>query len=279
MSGLACVQHIKRLRGGSQSQLFRASDGGYYVVKFSNNPQHPRVLANEYLALRLARLVGLPVPDVAPIALGDWLIANTPDLLMQIGGERYAPPAGLHLAVKWTPDAFDYLPEQHMDRLRACDRRAFAGVLAFDKWTCQTDGRQAVFTRRRARYAVSFIDFGYAFNCGEWSFPDSPLRGVYAWNAVYSTVRDWSDFEPWLPAIEALSMGDVRGAAFGLPPEWCAGDLAALEPLLVELHQRRGRVRSLISQFASSTRRPFPEWRTSSPAIPTAASVAAEMRA
>ena len=40
----------------------RADDGHFYVVKFQNNPQHLRVLANELLATRLAESVGLPVP-------------------------------------------------------------------------------------------------------------------------------------------------------------------------------------------------------------------------
>jgi hypothetical protein len=59
---ISAVQHVRRLRGGSQSQLLRASDGLYYVTKFQNNPQHVRVLANEMLATRLGALLGLPVP-------------------------------------------------------------------------------------------------------------------------------------------------------------------------------------------------------------------------
>ena len=56
------VQQIRRMRGGAQSHLMLASDSNLYVVKFRNNPQHVRVLANELLASRLAIEVGLPVP-------------------------------------------------------------------------------------------------------------------------------------------------------------------------------------------------------------------------
>ncbi len=35
-SGIAAIQHVRCLRGGSQSQLLRASDGLYYVTKFQN---------------------------------------------------------------------------------------------------------------------------------------------------------------------------------------------------------------------------------------------------
>jgi hypothetical protein len=33
---ITAVQQIRRMRGGSQSQLMRASDGAYYIVKFQN---------------------------------------------------------------------------------------------------------------------------------------------------------------------------------------------------------------------------------------------------
>ena len=41
---------------------------------------------------------------------------------------------------------------------------------------------------RERKFTVSFIDQGYCFNAGEWTFPDSPLRGVYARNDVYREV-------------------------------------------------------------------------------------------
>src|SRR5208282_4905759 len=66
-----------------------------------------------------------------------------------------------------------------LDRVR--NLGTFAGILALDKWTCNADGRQAAFWRklREKKYSASFIDQGYCFNAGEWTFPDFPLRGVY----------------------------------------------------------------------------------------------------
>jgi hypothetical protein len=58
---ISAVEHVRKLRGGSQSQLLRASDGAYYVCKLTNNPQHVRVLANEMLATRLGHLLGLSI--------------------------------------------------------------------------------------------------------------------------------------------------------------------------------------------------------------------------
>jgi hypothetical protein len=59
---IAAVQHIRRMRGGAQGQLMRCSDDHSYVVKFRNNPQHHRILANELLATRLAEEAGYQFP-------------------------------------------------------------------------------------------------------------------------------------------------------------------------------------------------------------------------
>jgi hypothetical protein len=74
------VQAIRRMRGGAQSQLMLGADGKLWVVKFQNNPQHVRVLANELIATRLASLAGLAVPSSDVIEVTGWLIDNTPDM-------------------------------------------------------------------------------------------------------------------------------------------------------------------------------------------------------
>jgi hypothetical protein len=53
------------MRGGAQSHLMRCSDEHYYVVKFQNNSQHPRILVNEMLGTRLAERMGLPTTPTA----------------------------------------------------------------------------------------------------------------------------------------------------------------------------------------------------------------------
>ena len=93
------------------------------------------------------------------------------------------------------------------------------------------NGRQAVFERRprQRRYRATFIDQGFCFNAGEWTFPDSPLRGVYARNRVYLGVTGWQSFEPWLSRIEEMPPEKVWRIAELVPPEWYAGDAPALE--------------------------------------------------
>lgn len=87
------TQAIRRMRGGAQSHLMLASDGHPYVVKFQNNPQHIRVLANELLATRLADAIGLSVPACEVVEVTDWLIQNSKELNVDLGQsqEQYSP--------------------------------------------------------------------------------------------------------------------------------------------------------------------------------------------
>jgi hypothetical protein len=241
------------------------SDGHLYVVKFQNNPQHLRVLANEYFATRLAEAVGLSVPATEVVDVSEWLVENTPDLHIDLGRQQERCQAGLQFGSRYVGglmpgQVVDYLPEEQLGAVRNLSE--FAGMLVVDKWTCNSNGRQAVFHRkpRERRYAATFVDQGYCFHAGEWSFPDAPLRGVYARNRVYADVTGWESFEPWLERVEKMKPEVVWQLAEGVPPIWYGGDLRDMERLATTLLARRGQVREWIVQFRESGRKPFPKW-------------------
>src|SRR5207244_12111039 len=92
---IKAIKHIRRLRGGSQAQLMAADDGHEYVVKFQGNPQTTRVLANEYLAGRLARMIGLSVPEPFGIKEDAENIREY-NISFQLAETKIVPAAGLH---------------------------------------------------------------------------------------------------------------------------------------------------------------------------------------
>jgi len=253
------------MRGGAQGHMMRCEDGNFYVVKFRNNPQHLRVLANEMLATRLAEAAGLPVPSTEIIIVRDWLVEHTAELNIQLAGTTIRCLPGLHFGSRYVVDplqgqVFDYFPTAMLERVRNLE--AFAGMLVLDKWTGNANGRQAAFWRklRERKYTAAFIDQGYCFNAGEWNFPDYPLRGVYAHNEVYAGVQGWNSFDPWLSNVEKMDADQIWAAAADIPPDWYGGEWAALEKLVCCLIERRSRVRELIMAFRLSQRKPFPCW-------------------
>ncbi len=261
------LEHICRMRGGAQAHLMRCSDGFYYVVKFQNNPQHVRILANELLGTRLAARLGLPTAPAAVIEVTEQLIAYSSELLIQLGAGRTPCRAGLHFGSRYPGDptqmpVHDFLPDE---QLREVENLAdFAGMLVFDKWTCNTNGRQAIFFLEpgRSRYQALMIDQGFCFNAGEWTFPDAPLRGLYPRHRVYESVWGMSSFEPWLERLEKkIDEGVLDGVAKEIPPEWYHLDQGALFRLLEQLLRRRKRIGEWILAAKDSYRQPFPNWK------------------
>lgn len=243
----------------------RCSDGKFYVVKFRNNPQHVRILANEMFASALAAHVGLPVPNTAIVEVTEEFITGTPELHVQLVNKTLPCASGLHFGSKYVVNplegqVFDYVPTEMLDRIKNLE--TFAGVLAFDKWTGNVDSRQAAFWRklRDKKYTIAFIDHGYCFNAGEWTFPDFPLRGVYGRNEVYSGISGWHSFEPWLSRIEEFPEQKIWEIARAIPREWFDNEFCELERLIVNLIARRRNIRTLIEAFGKSPRRPFERW-------------------
>ncbi len=257
MEAIRATRYVRRVRGGSQSHILECDDGREYCTKFLGNPQHDRVLANEYLCTRLAKAIGISVP-VAAIVEVDAEFIERNNVRFVVNERTYIPRAGLQFGSRLikADDVYDYLPAQ----IPIQNLREFAGILAFDKFTCQADGRQAVFykNKRQRAFRAAMIDFGYAMNC-DWSWADSPLRGAAARLELYANITGWRDFEPWLSRIENLTRVQLDEAAAGLPTEWY-GDCEKLDQLLSALMDRRAIVCDLITEFRRSTRNPFPNW-------------------
>jgi hypothetical protein len=265
---LRAVEFIRRMRGGSQPHLLRCEDGGNYVVKFRNNPQHVRILANEMLAARLAESIGLPVAAPAFVEVSPHLIAGNPGLEFEIGVRREPCIPGLHFGSRFPGDpnetlVVDFLPDRLLRRVRDLTS-VFLGALAFDKWTCNCDGRQMIFYRgadqEGTAYSVALIDQGFCFNDGEWSFPDSPIRSLYPRRLVYDSVRGLGSFEPFLSRIENLDLSLLEACAGDIPAEWCGDDPNQFTRLIERLYERRRRVRQSLVDAKNSSLRPFPNW-------------------
>jgi len=269
---LRALEQIRRMRGGAQSHLMRCDDGYYYVVKFQNNPQHRRILVNELLGTRLAGRLGLPTVPAEVVAVPEELIRLTPELAMELPRARIPCQPGLQFGSRYPGDPrqlalHDFLPDEQLREVE--NLHDFAGMLVFDKWTCNTNGRQTVFfseqgkTAEQAltRYKTKMIDQGFCFNAGEWNFPDAPLRGLYARNRVYEGVTGMESFAPWLERIEKqMTERALDEIIRSIPPDWYADDYDALLALLEQLHHRRHRVPDLILEAKRCNRQPFPNW-------------------
>jgi hypothetical protein len=262
------LEFVRRMRGASQPWLVRCEDGESYVVKFQNNPQHARVLANEMLASRLALLVGLPVAAPAFVEVSQSLLGTNPQLTFDVGESHVPIRPGTQFGSRFPgiPSqtlVVDFLPDRLLRRMKNLTS-TFLGAFVFDKWTCNCDGRQVIFHRpaddEGSCYSVAMIDQGFCFNDGDWTFPDSPIRGIYPRRLVYEKVRGMESFEPFLSRIENLTTGELEECTWGIPTDWCEPDPGQLTRLMQVLYARRRALRQAILDARDSSLGPFPNW-------------------
>jgi len=265
------LEHVRRMRGGAQSQLLRCSDGEYYVVKFQNNPQGVRILANELLASILAKRLGLPVPECAVVKVRAELIRHTEELVIQQERGRVPCRSGLCFGSRYPKNpapnqtcllqVHDLLPE---GQFRAVTNISdFVGMLVFDKWTGNTDDRQSIFFRNQGQFQFTalMIDNGFCFNGQEWNFPDAPKRGVCTRRFAYENVTGIEAFEEWISRLEHEIDESVLKSAFeAIPPEWYERDEHSLLQLIKLLNYRRTKVRDLLCATVLKLPEFFPNW-------------------
>jgi hypothetical protein len=269
---------IRKMRGGAQAHLVEANDGGCYVVKFLNNPQHRRILVNEWLGAAFLSYLGIATPEPAIVRVGEEFLKENPEVHIQLGSRRVPVEAGWHFGSRFPGDparvvVYDFLPDTLLDKVEnLCD---FRGALAFDKWTGNADSRQAIFFRARVRewlpgsggnaerlgFVAHMMDHGYLFEGPHWRLPDSQLYGVYFRPSVYRDVRGLDGFQPWLDRIVHFPEEVVDQAVKQIPAAWLDGDEGALAELLDRLMARRKRVPDLIEASRGAKSNPFGNWR------------------
>jgi hypothetical protein len=268
---------IRKMRGGAQAHLLECDDGHFYVVKFRNNPQHRRILINEWIASVFLNYLQISTPETALVNLPADFIAANDDLHIQLGSRRQPIEPGWHFGSRYPGDpakvmVYDFIPDVLLDKV--VNRKEFLAALVFDKWIGNADARQAIFFRARIEqglavaprprerqgFVAQMMDHGYIFDGPHWLFTDSPLQGLYFRPSVYLQVRSFRDFEPWLDQVVHFPEEVVDQALKQLPPEWLDGDAAALETMLTKLMSRRKRVPDLIRSSQSGRTNPFPAW-------------------
>jgi hypothetical protein len=266
---------IRKMRGGAQAHLLECDDGHFYVVKFRNNPQHRRILVNEWIASAFLNYLQISTPETAIVNLPADFLAGNSEIHIQLGSRRQPIEPGWHFGSRYPGDpakvvVYDFIPDLLLDKV--VNRREFLGALVFDKWIGNADARQSIFFRARLEqrvpdsrqkqgFVAHMMDHGYVFDGPHWTFTDSPLQGLYFRPSVYVQVRSFDDFEPWLGQVIHFPEEIVDQALKQIPPEWLEGDEAALENMLTKLLSRRKRVPDLIRSSQSGRTNPFPNWR------------------
>ena len=155
MRTLTATRYVAPLHeGGSLPAIVEADDDGLYVLKFRGAGQGARALVAELVAGEIARVAGLPVPEIVFVDLDADLARTEPDPEIQ---ELIRASAGLNVAL-------DYLPGSVMfDSVAFKPDAALASAIVwFDAFVSNVD-RTAKNTNMLVWHrALRLIDHGAA---------------------------------------------------------------------------------------------------------------------
>ncbi len=206
------TRYVAPLReGGSLPGLIEANDGGLYVVKFRGAGQGPKVLVAELVCGELARLLGLPVPEIVFIEVDPALGRNEPD------GEIHdlvSASGGLNLGMAFLPGAlaFDPLSVQKVASGLA------SAIVWFDAFTMNVDRTPRNPNLILHQRQLWLIDHGAALYVAH-SWDDRAARA----RSRFAVIKD----HVLLPTADALAEADAV-----LAPQITADVITALLALV-----------------------------------------------
>jgi hypothetical protein len=221
---LDVVHFERKMRGGCQSSLVRASDGCRYVLKMLDNPEGSDTLFHEALGSGLAQVLELPVPIWRVLHVSESFIEENPQVWFESEGRLIRPTPGLHFGsafVEALPggEIYQMVPGSWHPRL--VNAGDFSGMLLLDLWANHLDNRQALFvqTPGTRQLKAVFIDHGQMFGptdslrmrVGRARFLDTRVYGVSGSAGLLSR---------WQKRIKNVSASTISYLMDAVPTSW-----------------------------------------------------------
>lgn len=240
----------------------------HYVVKFKENPQGTKTLANDFLGAHIFARLGISVAPATVISVTAALCedAEFRAINRAIYGGRVQP--GLHFASLYPGNpsrtiVHDLFPS--MVKRTFLNSEDFIGALVADKWLANSDIRQAVYFRAGEKWICQMIDFGSILNGPHWQIHDQPWFGLAADRSVYCISEPLARLEKWLRRVECFPECALFEIAAEIPDEWLGRERLELERLLERLLRRRHRLWFLLEDCLRAKIEPFASWLKLSP--------------
>lgn len=224
LPSLTALRYLQPLREGGSLPAVVETEEGLWVVKFRGAGQGPRALIAELVVGGIARLLGLPVPELAVVRLPPPFGAEEPDAEIR---DLLAASYGLNVGLRYLDGAFNFEAAAAGDLI---EPEFAADVVWLDAFVTNPD--------RTARNPNLMV-----WNRRPWLIDHgSALYAHHAWASVDRT-RTRTPFPLIRDHVLLLAAGDLREAdgraAERLGEEALEAVLAAVpDELLMDPHAR-----------------------------------------
>lgn len=163
------------IKNGCTKPYYVMCDDDIYVVKFMQNPEGLRVLANEYIGAKIAEILHLPLASPSIVEVDDDFVTHYGKQISLHVGEEIS--AGIHFGTKKVKKIYPITNSAMLQAARNID--IIPEVVLFDHWICNTDresnGGNLLFDASKMEVVV--IDHTHAFDLGPiWTATDLRQR-------------------------------------------------------------------------------------------------------
>lgn len=216
---VAARRYVTPLReGGSLPAIIEADDDGLYVLKFRGAGQGPKALIAELLAGEVARLAGLPVPEIVFVELPAELARTEPDAEIQ---SLIRSSAGLNIALDYLPGSVTFDPLIYVP-----DSRLASAIVWFDAFVCNVDRTARNVNMLMWHRRLWLIDHGASLYFHHaWASGDQHATDPFALIKDHVLLK----FADALPEVAAqmstrLTMSEFAGIVQLIPDAWIPDD-------------------------------------------------------
>ena len=216
---VSASRYVTPLReGGSLPAIIEADDEGMYVLKFSGAGQGTKVLVAELICGEIARVLGLPVPELVFVDLDIDLARTEPDPEIQ---SLIRASAGLNIGMDYLPGAvmFDPIVEQP-------DADLASAIVWFDAYTSNVDRTARNTNLLMWHRQLRLIDHGAAlYFHHSWSDPLSRAHDRFGLIKDHVLLRFASRLiEADAALAPKLTEATLRGIVGLVPDAWLVSD-------------------------------------------------------
>lgn len=220
------ISFEKIIGNGITDPVLMGCSNGYYVVKAANNPHGVKVLINEYVCYKLAKLLGLPIPEAALINIKQDLI-NSSDQLSDLGFEP-----GVHFGSSFVQRSTNPLQPPMMKIAQNLEDAP--SIILFDHIIYNDDRTinkgNLLFDLKAKKILI--IDHSHVFKLGGIWDPtqlqlinkEAPqlVKDFYGHNykILLEYVNGFNPFHKIVSNIKTLTISDLEWCLEGMPSSW-----------------------------------------------------------
>jgi hypothetical protein len=231
-------------KGSAGTRIMADKEGNRYYVKFKENSQFLKVLANEYVAGKIAETLELPAPIVHIVDIDPLLVPAMAPI------NQLAISAGPHFGSAELPNLYT-LPSIRSIVGQCHNADQYPAIILFDALLYNSDRRNDgnyVVTTSVEGLKFNIIDHGFCFGtmwdkemlkgiCGEWSNAYLP--------EMYSMINSRNEFDLPLQMIEVLSDDFFANLVVQIPADWLP-DLTERATLVQFLIYQRNHIKEML---------------------------------